>query len=139
MKKLNRLFAILFAVLGVTTLKAQTDVTSQYVKNPTFTSKDNWTIKNAGTNNPAASNNCLEFWGGGNSSLYLLAHQEITNLPNGVYRLTVNAFNRSAAGMPGRLAYQAGRHLCRRNIRGRRSFRADRTAAHHRQTDRYRP
>lgn len=100
MKKLNKLFAILFAVLGVTTLKAQTDVTSQYVKNPTFTNKDNWTIKNAGTNNPAASYNCLEFWGGGNSSLYLLAHQEITNLPNGVYRLTVNAFNRSEAGKP---------------------------------------
>lgn len=98
MKKLNKLFAILIAVLGVTTLKAQTDVTSTYVKNPTFTNKDNWDIKNAGTNNPAASDKCLEFWGGGNSSLYLLAHQEITNLPNGVYRLTINAFNRSAAG-----------------------------------------
>ena len=99
MKKLNRLFAILIAVLGVGSLSAQTDVTSQYVKNPNFTNKDNWTIKNAGTNNPTANNKCLEFWGSGNSSLYLLAHQEITNLPNGVYRLTINAFNRSQAGM----------------------------------------
>lgn len=36
MKKLNKLFAILFAVLGVTTLKAQTDVTDQYLTNPGF-------------------------------------------------------------------------------------------------------
>lgn len=36
MKKLNKLCAILFAVLGVTTLKAQTDVTSTYLTNPSF-------------------------------------------------------------------------------------------------------
>lgn len=36
MKKLNKLFAILFAVLGVTTLKAQTDVTSTYLTNAGF-------------------------------------------------------------------------------------------------------
>ncbi len=36
MKKYNKLFAILFAVLGVTTLKAQTDVTDQYLVNADF-------------------------------------------------------------------------------------------------------
>lgn len=36
MKKLNILFAILIAVLGVTTLKAQTDVTSTYLTNADF-------------------------------------------------------------------------------------------------------
>lgn len=36
MKKLNKLFAMLFAVLGVTTLKAQTDVTDQYLVNADF-------------------------------------------------------------------------------------------------------
>lgn len=36
MKKLNKLFAILFAVLGVQTLSAQTDVTSTYLTNAGF-------------------------------------------------------------------------------------------------------
>lgn len=36
MKKYNKLFAILIAVLGVTTLKAQTDVTSTYLTNAGF-------------------------------------------------------------------------------------------------------
>ena len=36
MKKLNKLFAILFAVLEMTTLKAQTDVTDQYLTNAGF-------------------------------------------------------------------------------------------------------
>lgn len=36
MKKLNKLCAILFAVLGVQTLSAQTDVTSTYLTNPSF-------------------------------------------------------------------------------------------------------
>ena len=43
MKKLNKLFAILIAVLGVTTLKAQTDVTSTYLTNSDFSSTDGWT------------------------------------------------------------------------------------------------
>lgn len=34
--KINKLFAILFAVLGVNTLSAQTDVTSTYLTNPSF-------------------------------------------------------------------------------------------------------
>lgn len=36
MKQYNKLFAILFAVLGVTTLQAQTDVTSTYLTNADF-------------------------------------------------------------------------------------------------------
>ena len=43
MKKLNKFFAILFAVLGVTTLKAQTDVTSLYLTNADFSSTTGWT------------------------------------------------------------------------------------------------
>ena len=43
MKKLNKLCAILFAVLGVTTLKAQTDVTSTYLTNADFSSTTGWT------------------------------------------------------------------------------------------------
>jgi hypothetical protein len=47
MKKLNKLFAILIAVLGVGTLSAQTDVTSNvtstYLTNADFSSTDGWT------------------------------------------------------------------------------------------------
>lgn len=43
MKKLNKLFAILFAVLGVGNLSAQTDVTSTYLTNADFSSTDGWT------------------------------------------------------------------------------------------------
>ena len=43
MKQYNKLFVILFAVLGVTTLKAQTDVTSQYLTNANFSSTEGWT------------------------------------------------------------------------------------------------
>lgn len=46
MKKLNKLFATLFAVLGVQTLSAQTDVTSQYLTNAGFEdgTTNGWTV-----------------------------------------------------------------------------------------------
>ncbi len=43
MKKLNKLFAILIAVLGVQTLSAQTDVTNTYLTNANFSSTSGWT------------------------------------------------------------------------------------------------
>ena len=43
MKKLNKLFAILIAVLGVGSLSAQTDVTSTYLTNANFSSTGGWT------------------------------------------------------------------------------------------------
>ena len=46
MKKLNKLCAILFAVLGVTTLKAQTDVTSTYLTNAGFDDESGWITSN---------------------------------------------------------------------------------------------
>ena len=50
MKKLNKLFAILIAVLGVTTLKAQTDVTSLYLTNADFeTGPIDFTVAGNGT------------------------------------------------------------------------------------------
>lgn len=48
MKKLNKLCAILFAVLGVTTLKAQTDVTSTYLTNAGFDDESGWKTSNVG-------------------------------------------------------------------------------------------
>lgn len=40
--KINKLFAILFAVLGVNTLSAQTDVTSTYLTNAGFDDESSW-------------------------------------------------------------------------------------------------
>ena len=116
MNKLNKLFAILFAVLGVTTLKAQTDVTSQYLKNANFSSTDGWTqhvsggyYKDIGSGNIggklasfAASStdathlNSEYFFGfqcrwNGNYSSY---NQETSQaLPSGVYTLSYDVEN----------------------------------------------
>ena len=46
MKKLNKLFAILIAVLGVQTLSAQTDVTSTYLTNAGFDDNSSWITGN---------------------------------------------------------------------------------------------
>ena len=48
MKKYNKLCAILFAVLGVTTLKAQTDVTSTHLTNAGFDDESGWKTSNVG-------------------------------------------------------------------------------------------
>jgi hypothetical protein len=48
MKKLNKLFAILIAVLGVQTLSAQTDVTSTYLTNAGFDDNSSWITGNVG-------------------------------------------------------------------------------------------
>ena len=62
MKKLNKLFAILFAVLGVTTLKAQTDVTDQYLTNADFENSpifDGTSLGKSGTNASPTSGSTL--------------------------------------------------------------------------------
>ena len=46
MKKLNRLFAILIAVLGVGSLSAQTDVTNTYLTNAGFDDNSSWITGN---------------------------------------------------------------------------------------------
>ncbi|MBQ8805186.1 MAG: hypothetical protein IJZ68_01775 [Bacteroidaceae bacterium] len=114
MKKLNKLFAILFAVLGVTTLKAQTDVTSTYLTNADFSSTDGWTAYVSGgyrdygklniggklasyassTSDATHLNTeyCLGFqcrW----SSNYASYNQETLELPAGVYTLSYDVEN----------------------------------------------
>ena len=113
MKQYNKLFAILFAVLGVTTLQAQTDVTSQYLTNADFSSTTGWTayassdyrdfgygkigsykvrndVGTAATTDAThlSSEYCFGFevrW----ASNYASYNQEAkTELPNGVYTLT---------------------------------------------------
>lgn len=46
MNKLNKLFAIIIAVLGVQTLSAQTDVTSTYLTNAGFDDESGWKTSN---------------------------------------------------------------------------------------------
>ncbi len=71
MKKLNKLFAILFAVLGVQTLSAQTDVTSTYLTNAGFDDESGWITGNilqatahAATNWVATSSGDTWWYGG---------------------------------------------------------------------------
>lgn len=71
MKKYNKLFAILFAVLGVQTLSAQTDVTSTYLTNAGFDDKSGWITGNiqqatahAATNWVATSSGDTWWYGG---------------------------------------------------------------------------
>lgn len=114
MKKLNKLFAILFAVLGVQTLSAQTDVTSTYLTNADFSSTDGWTAYVSGgyrdygnlqiggklasytasTSDETHLNTeyCLGFqcrWNGNYSSY----NQETAELPAGVYTLSYDVEN----------------------------------------------
>lgn len=117
MKKLNKLFAILFAVLGVTTLKAQTDVTSQYLKNANFSSTDGWTQHVAGykdigsgkigeklagyaaSSTDATHLNSEYFFGFQCrwSSNYASYNQETSELPAGVYTLSYDVQNRNGS------------------------------------------
>ncbi|MBQ2969463.1 MAG: hypothetical protein IJE15_03620 [Bacteroidaceae bacterium] len=114
MKKLNKLFAILFAVLGVQTLSAQTDVTSTYLTNADFSFIDGWTAYVSGdyrdygnlqiggklasytasTSDETHLNTeyCLGFqcrWEGNYSSY----NQETAELPAGVYTLSYDVEN----------------------------------------------
>ncbi len=105
MKKLNKLFAILFAVLGVQTLSAQTDVTSTYLTNADLSSLDGWTCTEYTDYKTDGDANVIEFyhtWGAqagayiGNSKNFYL--KQTVTLPAGEYRLAVNAFYREGNG-----------------------------------------
>lgn len=117
MKKLNKLFAILFtilfAVLGVGTLSAQTwtDVTSTYIKNPTlieeyYSKSDNaawpvyttgrtgntqhpknWILHTNGTTNHNIGGAFFECWTANQGVKRWTLFQDVT-LPAGKYRLT---------------------------------------------------
>ncbi len=105
MKKLNKLFAILFAVLGVQTLSAQTDVTSTYLTNADLSSLDGWTRTEYTDYKTDGDANVIEFyhtWSAqaganiGNSKNFYL--KQTVTLPAGEYRLAVNAFYREGNG-----------------------------------------
>ena len=113
MKKLNRLFAILIAVLGVGSLSAQTwtDVTSTYIKNPTliasyYGSSDNtawpvyttgrtgntqhpkeWILHTNGTTNHNIGGAFFECWAPDQGVKRWTLFQDVT-LPAGKYKLT---------------------------------------------------
>ena len=86
MKKLNRLFAILIAVLGVGSLSAQTwtDITNG--DNNTFTTK---------YANPT-THDVFETWTGSGSNHAFDWNQEVSNIPDGVYELSANAMYRAS-------------------------------------------
>ena len=87
MKKLNKLFAILFAVLGATTLKAQnwTDITNG--------NGNTFTTKYADPTN----DDVFETWTNTISTKHAFDwNQTVTNIPDGVYELSANAMYRAS-------------------------------------------
>lgn len=81
---------------GATPLYADVeDVTAQFVTNYNFTGdKDVWNIQQNSCNT-VQNENCQEFWTGDTNNAWFKMSQTLTNLPEGVYRLTVNAFTRA--------------------------------------------
>ena len=105
MRKLNKLFAMLVAMLGVSTLSAQTDVTSTYLTNADLSSLDGWTRTDYTDYKTDGDANVIEFyhtWSAnpgadiGNTKNFYFK-QNVT-LPAGEYRLAVNAFYREGNG-----------------------------------------
>lgn len=86
MKKLNKLFAILIAVLGVGSLSAQTwtDITNG--NNNTFTKKYA----------DPSTHDVFETWTGSGSGHAFDWNQEVSNIPDGVYELSANAMYRAS-------------------------------------------
>ena len=72
------------------------DITAQYVSNADFTGAQSvWNI-NSNMSSTQQGNSCQEFWNGDINSAYFQMSQTVHGLPDGVYRLTANAFTRSA-------------------------------------------
>ena len=87
------LFSLLLAVAQIT--KGETkwvDVTSYFLKNPAFNTGDrsDWTITGDAGALGAISYSCMEMWNG-----YMRLEHTQTNVPNGRYRISVQALYRT--------------------------------------------
>lgn len=92
---LTALFCGCFMAGIIPAMGAVEDVTSQYVTNYNFTGdKTVWNIEQNSCNTNQ-NENCQEFWTGDTSKAWFKMSQTLTNLPQGVYRLTINAFTRA--------------------------------------------
>lgn len=98
MKKETYIYRLFTAAILAGTMPlhaAVEDVTAQYVTNYNFTGdKSVWNIEQNSCNT-AQNENCQEFWTGDTSNAWFKMSQTVTNLPEGIYRLTVNAFTRA--------------------------------------------
>ena len=72
--------------------KAWLDITKQFIVNPGFdgNSSEGWTYE-SGASSQALSYDCMEFWNG-----WYYLQQQLTGLPKGHYRLSVQAYYRCA-------------------------------------------
>ena len=90
---MKKLIIALFVLSGITTLRAQQwlDVTDRYVVNPKYEndSKSGWNWY-ANSSSTETRSGCQEFWNG-TFNMY----QTIEGLPNGKYRIEVQAFYRN--------------------------------------------
>lgn len=93
-----RLFLALFLMFCAMKSYAQTDVTSTYLTNANFSAGNTtgWTNKFYDFTN-ATNNNVTEYYKAiaSNISSTFSLNQKISTLPEGVYRITVNGFNRA--------------------------------------------
>lgn len=96
---------MLFAVLGVGTLSAQTDVTSTYLTNADLSSLDGWIRSDYTDWKTDGDANVIEFYhtwsanaGAAIGSTKDFHFKQTVTLPAGEYRLSVNAFYREGNG-----------------------------------------
>lgn len=98
MKKETYIYRLFTAAILAGTMPlhaAVEEVTAQYVTNYNFTGdKSVWNIEQNSCNT-AQNENCQEFWTGDTSNAWFKMSQTVTDLPEGIYRLTVNAFTRA--------------------------------------------
>ncbi len=98
-------FALLAFVFISSLTKAQSwlDLTNEYIANPNFdgNSSKGWTFT-SNASSQALNYDAMEFWYG-----TFNIHQTI-NVPNGKYRLSVNAYYRTGTNQNGYPAYQNG-------------------------------
>ena len=93
---MKKLYLLLLLILTINTVSAAdivwSDITKRFITNPDFNSgnNDGWTV-NSNAGQRSVSANCMRFWNG----TFELS-QQLSRLPRGKYRLSVQGFYRSA-------------------------------------------
>lgn len=98
MKKGTHIYHILAAaaiLTGAMPLHAAVEDVTSYIINPNFSTNTAWNISSNAYSSTNRSNNCQEFYTTDLSNCWFNMNQVINNLPEGVYRFTINGFTRA--------------------------------------------
>lgn len=97
MKKGTNIYRLLAAVIltGSMPLHAAVEDVTSYITNPNFSTNTAWNISSNAYSSTNRSNNCQEFYTTDLSNCWFNMNQTINNLPEGVYRFTINGFTRA--------------------------------------------